>query len=310
MTAAGLTAAPHADLRYLRSAGLVLLAGTFWSIGGVLIRLIESADARQVVLWRSVFILLFVVAVVLVRNRGRLVAPFAAIGWNGALGGLCLAGAFVLFIESMTRTTVANALFILATQPFLTALLGRLILREHVRPATWLAMAVAGIGIGVMVGPELGTGSVLGSLMALGSAFCFALFSIALRRGRATDTSPSIAYAGLFSAIFCAGLLTLENGPSMLLVSHHDLLVCSVLGVVQIGFGMLAYTAGSRHLPAADLTILALGEVVLGPIWVWLVIHEVPSLTTLLGGALVIAATLVQALSGARRRREPTGFVG
>ncbi|MEK0084133.1 DMT family transporter [Benzoatithermus flavus] len=289
------------DLTYLRSAILVVLAGTFWSTGGVLVKLAEAADARQIVLWRSLFVFLFLVVVLGIRQRGALLRTFRTAGWNGVLGGWCLVGAFLGSIEAFTRTTVANVMFILAAQPFLAALFARLLLGERVGRQTWLAMAAAIVGVTIMVAPGLALGGASGSLLALASAVSFALFSVTLRRGRYGDGSPSIVWGALFSALVAFLLVVAGKGADAVLVGRHDLLICAAMGIGQIGCGMLAFAAGSRHLPAADLTLLALTEVILGPVWAWLVVGEVPPTATLAGGALVLGATALQALSGARR---------
>lgn len=289
------------DALYLRSAALVVLAGIFWSTGGVLVKLVEAADARQIVLWRSVFVLLFMAGVMAARLKGDLLTGLRAAGWNGILGGVCLAGAFLGAIEAFTRTTVANVLFILAAQPFLAALFARLILGEAVRRRTWLTMLVAVGGVVVMVAPGLALGGDSGTAMALGSAVSFALFSVTLRRGRSGDGAFSVLWGAVLSGLIALALVASGKGPEALLIGGRDLLACAVMGIVQIGFGMLAFTAGSKHLPAADLTLLALTEVVLGPVWAWLVVGEVPALWTLAGGTLVLAATAAQALGGARR---------
>lgn len=298
---------PALDLVRLRSAGLVLLAGTCWSTGGVLVRLVDEADARQIVLWRSLFIGLFVASVLLLRRCGDLLGGLRAVGWNGVLGGLCLAGAFVGFVEALTRTTVANAVFLLAAQPLLAALFARLLLGERVSRTTWLAMLTAAAGIAVMMAPGLRFGDVAGSLMALGAALGFALFSVSLRRGRHGDTTPSILYAALFSATGCALLLASSGGIESLLIPPWDLLLCAVMGIGQIGCGMLAFAAGSRHLTAAELGLLALSEVVLGPVWAWLALGEIPASSTLMGGALVLAAAAAQAIAGAAPRSLTAG---
>jgi drug/metabolite transporter (DMT)-like permease len=299
---AATAALPRVDSLYLRSAALVVMAGVFWSTGGVLVKLVEAADAHQIVLWRSVFVLLFMAAVLGFRLKGGLLSAFRTAGWNGVLGGICLTGAFLGAIEAFTRTTVANVLFILAAQPFLAALFARVLLAETVRTRTWLAMLAAVAGVVLMVAPGLALGGADGTLAALASAVSFALFSVTLRRGRHGDGAPSVLYGALFSAGLATVLVTGAEGPEGLLIDGPDMLACAAMGIVQIGFGMLAFTAGSRHLPAADLTLLALTEVVLGPVWAWLVVGEVPAVWTLLGGALVLGATAAQAMGGVRRR--------
>jgi RarD protein len=292
---------PATDLVYLRSAGLVVLAGLLWSMGGVLVKLVEEANAVQIVLYRSLFVIPVAAAFIVFRSGASVVTSLRAVGWNGLFGGLCLATAFITFVTALTLTTVANAVFLLATTPFLAALLGRLILGERIRRITWLAMTVAGLGVVVIAAPGIGPGRIASTLLVLASCVAFALFSITLRRGRSLDGMPSLLIAALLSALLCAIILTLSRGPASLAVSRHDLLACAVMGIVQIGCGLFAFTAGSRHLPAADLTLLAQTEVVLAPVWAWLVIGEVPVFWTMMGGVMVLAALTLQAVVGARR---------
>jgi DME family drug/metabolite transporter len=292
-------AAPGADLVYLRSAGFVLLAGLFWSTGGVLVKLVEAADSIQIVLWRSLFVLPVVAAFIAARGSG--VAGLRGIGWNDFVGGCLLAAAFVTFVTALTLTTVANAVFVLAATPFMAALLGRLILGEAIHRSTWLAMAAAGLGVAIIAAPGLGSGRLAGTLLALASCLSFALFSVTLRRGRALDGTPSLLLAALISAAVCGMILVLGRGPGALAIGRHDLLACAAMGIVQIGCGLIAFTLGARHLPAADLTLLAQTEVVLAPVWAWLVVGEVPAFWTLVGGGIVLAAVLAQAVAGTRR---------
>ena len=252
-------------------------------------------------LYRSLFVIPVVAGFMAVRGGGAAFASLGAVGWNGLLGGLCLAAAFIGFVTALTLTTVANAVFVLATTPFLAALLGRLMLREPVRPVTWLTMALAGLGVVVIAAPGIGPGRLAGTVLALVSCASFALFSITLRRGKAIDGTPSLLIAALLAAAICAVMLLLGRGPASLAISRHDLLACGVMGIVQIGCGLVAFTVGSRHLPAADLTLLAQTEVVLAPVWAWLVIGEVPAFWTLVGGAMVLGALSLHAVAGARR---------
>ena len=293
-------AAPATDLLYARSAALVVLAGTLWSMGGFLVKLVEAADSIQIVLYRSLFVIPVAAAFIIARGGGLLHST-RALGWNGLLGAICLAGAFVTYVTALTMTTVANAAFVLATTPFVTALLAWLILGEPVRRDTWLAMTLAGTGVAVIAAPGIGAGGLAGLALALFSCLCFALFSVTLRRGRSVDGTPSLLMAALLAAGACAVILSLDRGMGALAIGHRDLLACSVMGIVQIGCGLVAFTAGSRHLPAADLALLAQTEVILSPVWAWLVIGEVPAFWTLVGGSMVLAAVTVQALGGARR---------
>jgi drug/metabolite transporter, DME family len=293
------------DRDYAQGVVLVALAGVFWSVGGLLIRLIEAANAWQIVLYRSLALALTLALIVALRHRGRLVRAFGEAGWNGAAAGVALSGGFIGFVLALHHTTVANATFMLGASPFFGALLGRLVLGEALRRATALAMAAALAGILVMVGGGLVLGSIRGSLLALGASLSFAIFSVLLRRGREHDMLPCAALAGAVSALIALPVV-LAGAPSLaeaLLLTPRDLLLCAIMGVVQVGCGLTVFTLGARHVPVAELTLLSLTELALAPIWVWLAIGEVPSSYTLLGGTIIVAAITLQALSGARRPR-------
>jgi len=293
------------DPDYARGVVLVALAGVFWSLGGLLIRLIETASGWQIVLFRSIALVLTLSLIIALRHRGRLVAAFRQAGWNGVAAGSMLAGGFIGFVLALQHTSVANAVFMLGASPFFAAFLGRLVLGEPIRRPTALAMAAALAGILVMVGGGLVIGTIRGNLLALGASLGFAIFSVLLRRGREHDMLPCVAIAGAISALIALPVV-LAGAPSVtaaLLLSPRDLALCAIMGAVQVGCGLTVYTLGARHVPVAELTLLSLTELALAPIWVWLAVNEVPSGYTLLGGAIIITAITYQALSGARRRR-------
>jgi len=293
------------DPDYAKGVVLVALAGVFWSLGGLLIRLIETASGWQIVLFRSIALVLTLGVIIALRHRGRLVAAFRDAGCNGVAAGFALAGGFIGFVLALQHTSVANAVFMLGASPFFAAFLGRLVLGEPIRRPTALAMAAALAGILVMVGGGLVIGTIRGNLLALGASLGFAIFSVLLRRGREHDMLPCVAIAGAISALIALPVV-LAGAPSVtaaLLLSPRDLALCAIMGAVQVGCGLTVYTLGARHVPVAELTLLSLTELALAPIWVWLAVNEVPSGYTLLGGAIIITAITYQALSGARRRR-------
>jgi drug/metabolite transporter (DMT)-like permease len=305
------TAAPEAGARpdagYLFGVAMVTLAGGFWSIGGILVRWIEAADAWQIIFYRSAALALSVTLLVAIRHRGRLLAAFAGAGWNGALAGACLSGGFIGYVLALHHTTVANAVFMLGTAPFFAAVLGRWCLGEAVRPATWLALAVALAGIALMVGGSLVLGTIAGSLLALVASLSFAGFNVLLRRGRDTDMMPCVVIAGAIAALIALPVVaaTHPDLASAFALSARDLVLCLIMGAVQVGLGLAVFTLGARHVSAVELALLAMTELFLAPLWVWLGVGEVPSAWTLAGGAVVMAAITFQALSGARRRRPP-----
>jgi drug/metabolite transporter (DMT)-like permease len=295
------------DPAYARGIGLVLLAGAFMSIGGIVIRLMEGATPWQIVGYRAIALGATLLVTLAVRNRESLVTAFRKAGRTGVVAGTCIAAANTCFIFSITHTTVANSLFLLSAAPFLAALLGRLLIGEAVRRATWLAMGVALVGVSVMVGEGIAVGGLFGNLAGLGAALGFAGFTVALRSGKAVDMLPAVCI-GAAVATLVAGAMALAGGDG-LRITAYDLGLCALLGVAQVSFGLIVFTLGSRHVPAAELALLSLTEVVLGPIWVWLAIGEVPSELTIIGGAILMTAIAGQALGGLRRRRPPIGVV-
>ncbi len=291
---------------FLRGRGLVLLSGVLLSIGGPLIRLIDSANEWQFLTYRAGALVAVLLVIVAARYPGRVIATLRAAGGTALLAGFCLAGAFLGFVFSITHTTVANTLFLLSAAPFAAALLGWLILGETVSRATWIAMLGAFAGVAVMIGEGIAESDLFGDLAALGAALGFAAFSVALRSGRGVDMIPAVIFAGVISGITSAAVAYLLGAG--LTVPLRDVGLSFIYGGVGIGGGLLLYTLGSRYVPAAELVLLSLTEVILGPLWVWLAFAEMPSRPTLLGGAVLLASITWLTVHGARRAR-PTPIV-
>lgn len=289
------------DAGFLRGRGLVLLSGVAMSIGGPLIRLIDSANEWQFLTYRASALVAVLLIVIALRYPGRVVSTLRAAGGTGLLAGFCLAGAFLGFVFSITHTTVANTLFLLSAAPFAAALLGWLVLGETVSRATWIAMLGAFAGVAVMIGEGIAESDLFGDLAALGAALGFAAFSVALRRGRGVDMIPAVLFAGIISGITSAAVAYLLG--TGLDVPLRDVGLSFIYGGVGIGGGLLLYTLGSRHVPAAELVLLSLTEVILGPLWVWLAFAETPSRPTLLGGVILLASITWLTIHGARRAR-------
>ncbi|MEX2629619.1 MAG: DMT family transporter [Tistlia sp.] len=293
--------------RLARGRALVLLATVFWSIGGPLVRFIESAEAWQILFYRSSSLVVFLLAWLLLTEGRRLPAMLRAAGWPAVLAGLCIGATFSLYILAITQTTVANVLFLLSCSPILGAVLGQFLLGEAVRRTTWIAMAIALVGVGVMVGDGLAAGGALGDLLGLAAALGFALYSVVLRWRKKADMLPSVLYGGLFGTLFATTLCLIGGLPFVL--SPADTLFALLLGTLNLGVGLVLYTRGARLLPVAEGTLLSLLEVVLGPLLTWLLVAEVPKLSTLIGGAILLPAVLIYASTGLRRRRPPTAMV-
>lgn len=283
-----------------RGVILVLCAGVLWSTVGLGIRLIEEATVWQILLYRSLSLSIFLYIVIRLRS-GR--SPFALLrhaGMASTLGALALVAAYAGGIYAIQSTSVANAMLLFATAPFMAAVLGWLILREPVRRITWVAIAVAIAGIGIMVWDTSGGVALLGSLAALGSALGFAIFTIVLRWGKSGEMLPSVFLSGIFAIAITAAICLARDLP--LVLSLRDGGIAMSMGVFQVGAGLVLYTLGSKSLPAAELTLLSLAEVLLAPLWVWLILGETVTLNTLIGGTVLLGAIAGNAVSGKRRK--------
>lgn len=281
----------------------VFAAGVLWSTVGLGIRLIEEAVVWQILFYRSISLSVFLYIVIRIRSGESPFTQLRHVGFPAVVAGLALVAAYSGGIYAIQSTSVANAMLLFATAPFMAAVLGRVVLAEAVRPATWIAIAVAIAGIAVMVADKSGDVAIKGSLAALGSAFGFAVFTVALRWGKSGEMLPSIFLSGLFAIVITFLVCQVLEFPVTL--SVRDGSIAMGMGVFQVGAGLILYTLGSRSLPAAELTLLSLAEVLLGPLWVWLFLGETAAFNTLVGGVILLAAIVGNAISGKRRRPPP-----
>ena len=294
--------APAAPVPETRASGylLVILAGVMWSTVGLGIRLIEEALVWQILLYRSFGLTALLYIVIRLRTGEDPLRLVRLGGWPTFIGGAALVAAYTGGIYAIQKTSVADALLLFATAPFMTAVLAWIILREKVRPHTWIAILAACGGIGVMVSDTSGVSSLTGNIAALLSALGFAVFTIALRWGRKGEMLPAVFVSGLM-AIVVMGVICLMLGLPLVL-TPQDGGIALGMGVFQVGAGLVLYTIGSKHVPAAELTLLSLAEVVLGPLWVWLFLGETVSAATAIGGAVLLAAIGFNAMMGIRRK--------
>jgi drug/metabolite transporter (DMT)-like permease len=300
----GRAAGPSPDAsRSHRARGFALALGAtfFWSLAGILIRLIGAATSWHIILYRSLGAAAMIAGMIAVVHRGRVAETIRLAGWPAVLAGVCSSASSVLFILALGRVTVANATFMGGITPFLAAIGAQAILGERVPRRAWGAMALAALGVAVMLGGGLALGQLAGNLLALGSAVTFAGHALLLRFNRQSDMLPAVLYAGLFGMLFgLAALGVLGVSPR---VPSRDLLLALAMGAVQLGGGLVLYTRASRHLPAAELQLVATAELVLAPIWVWLGVGEAPGAATVVGGGLVLLAILAQAVGAPDRPR-------
>ncbi len=294
---------------------LVASAALCWSLGGALVRLTEGVDSWQIILYRSITVLICM-AVLIVHAHGR--RTFAAIrlaGVNAAIAGMAVAVAGLTFIIALFYTTVAQAIFMVGVTPFLSAMLGLWILRERVPSITWIAMLIAILGMAIILyGNGTGEGSLMGTILAIYSAFAFSCYAVLLRWGQKTEMSVALIWNAIF--LIAAALLVLllptgirqDHGIAELNIGPVNTLICLVMGAVQLTLGLMLFTWGSRSVPAAQLSLIALVEPVFSPLWAWLVANELPPLLTFVGGAVILGAIVLQTAASARGRasRDPS----
>ena len=272
----------------------MLVAGLMLSLSGVTLRHIESASGWQILFYRSLTFFVVVTLYLVFRYRTRVVRAFVTTGRPGLVVAVSLGLGSACYVFALLLTTVANALFIISSAPFVTAVLGWIVLRERVRPLTWFTMTIALAGIAIMFVNGIQSGRLLGNIVALGPAVSFAIMLVTLRRAADRDMIPAICLAGFVGAAL--GFTMADT----LILSRHDLALCLFLGVFQYTGGFVLITLGARYLPAAEVALLSLAETVLAPVWVWLGVGEVPTVLTLAGGAIVLSAVVAQAVTGMR----------
>jgi drug/metabolite transporter (DMT)-like permease len=267
----------------------IALAALAWSTAGVLQRRL-TVDLPTQIAGRALFATIGLLAFVAIGERRELRAAVLGMGRGGLGFAVGMAVSSACFIVALNHTTVANVLFLQAAAPFVAALLAWLLLHERLSRATGVAMAVALVGVGIMVGGPGGFSAGVGFAVAMTIAFAagivFARHRLDVSMGPATCLGQLIAFAA-FAPFSHPGH-----------VHVHDLGYLAALGVGQMGLGLIFLVVGARLIPAAEVALITLLEVVLGPLWVWLADGERPATATLAGGVVVVAAVALQAGDG------------
>jgi drug/metabolite transporter (DMT)-like permease len=269
---------------------LVALAALAWSSAGVLQRRLDLDAATQIA-GRAVFAALALALFVAVTERGHVVRATRSIGWAGIGFAVCLALASGAFIAALNHTSVARVLFIQAISPVLASLLAWIALSEPVDRRTAIALATAIAGVALMLGAP-GSGNLEGDVLALIMASAFAVALVISRHRKDVSMAPATFLSQvLLIAVFWPFAALAE-------VPRSDIPELAAMGAGQIGLGLALLTVGARLIPAAQVALITLLEVVLGPLWVWLAYDERPETATLAGGAIVIVAILIQTSGG------------
>ena len=287
---------------------VVLVAGLLWSFGPYVVRHIDEA---QQVPWQYLFTRGIVIFTILnlflyLEEGNQFIDNYKRVGISGLIGGVGLGIAMISFIYSITNTSAAVTLLCLAAMPFITALLGFMFLKETISINVWVSISIAAIGILIMAIDNAGKNTILGLVFGLLSSVGFAVFSITLRWRKETPKFTTVAIAGLFCCLFSGVMIFtndlnfLSTGKNHALFATHGTLVC---------LGLILYSIGSKHIPAAELTLLSLTEVIGGIFWVWLPllgINEIPSQSTVIGGFFIFLSIIYYSLIIRTNRR----FIG
>ncbi len=264
----------------------IVLAALAWSTAGVLQRELEVNTATQIA-GRAVFAALALLVFVAAMERGHVVSAFTSMRGASLAVAALTALASGCFIVALNHTTVANVLFMQAASPIAAALIAWVALRESISRRTVVAMAVALVGVGLMVGGPGGAQG-LGLVLSVVMMFAFALGVVITRHRRDISMAPAICLSQIFLIVAAAPFA--EPGT----IGSRDLLFMVILGVGQMGLGLAFLTLGARLIPAAEVALITLLEIVLAPLWVWLTISETPATATLVGGVVLIAAVILQ----------------
>lgn len=287
---------------HLHRKGIALAVAAMLVISpdAMLIRLMQAAGPWDIAFLRTLFMGLALAGYLLVRHgRAGTVRVFGRLGRLGVLASLVQGITQICFVASVTQTDVANTLVILATMPLFAGLIGWIALREAVAPRTLAAILVAFTGILVIFSGSLGTGNLVGDLLALTAAACLGGNLVLLRHA-----GPGIILAVLCLGGFVGAAISVWFADP-LAVPAHDLALLGYMGLVQTPLAFVLFFNGTRFLPAAEIALMSLIETVLGPLWVWLAVGETPTMQALAGGTLVLSAILLNsalAMQAGRRR--------
>ncbi|MDM8544484.1 DMT family transporter [Desulfococcaceae bacterium HSG9] len=259
----------------------------------LIIRLIE-APRPTLIFWRGLLLSISLTIFFLIRYRTNALGVLRQIGIPGLLCGLCFCGSTIMFVTSITLTAAANTLVIISIAPLFAAVLSHFFLAETAPLRTWMTILVCFIGILSIFAGNLGSGALLGDLCAVGAAIFLASYFVIVRHARAVNMVPALIISGLMVAILVSPF------AHPLSISMRDFTLLLILGCVILPLSFALMTIGPRYLPAPEVGLILLLETVLGPVWVWFGLGEIPDSATVIGGIAVVSALTIHLLLGYR----------
>ena len=267
---------------------LVFLGACALSFGGLIVKSFDGSTLWQILFWRSLFFIGVITIFLMFSYKGKVFSALYKSGVPGLIGGIILSIGFASYVFAMYETTVANANFIIQTQALFLAIFGYVFLKEKISKITLTCIITAVVGIILMLGSSLTPGQMTGNLVAFIMPISFAILILIVRKYPKVDMIPLQLVAGIF-----ATLIGFFMSPSII-VSTNDIFLGFIAGFFQVGLGFIFITIGARTTPSAMVGIIMLSESVLGPIWAFLFVSEIPSLYGLIGGAIILFAVLLQ----------------
>ena len=270
---------------------LVLLGAICLSFGGIIVKSFEGANLWQILFWRQFFFSIVVALYLLISFKKNFFKSFRSSGLPGVIAGVFLGVGFSAYVFAMYHTTVANTLFIISTETIFLALFGYIFLKEKINLVTLISIIMGMSGVLLIIGSSLSIQSntqFFGNIVAFIMPISFAVLVVIVRKYPKIDMVPSQFIAGGIAALI--GYLV----AGKLSVSPHDLFLGFLAGTFQIGFGFIMITIGSQTTPAAVVGILMLTEAVFGPLWALLFINEIPPITVIIGGSIIVLAILFE----------------
>ncbi|NND02775.1 MAG: DMT family transporter [Acidimicrobiia bacterium] len=288
------------SLSYRQGAAIVLFGGLMFSFTPLIFRGLEEATDWQFLVLRSGAMVAVLLLVVLLR-RGKRPVRFDNVTWRTWLAAILMASMSALFILALARTTAALVTFLLAAAPFFGALFGWIVMRERVSGPSVGAIAMAVVGVAVMVGSGIEAGDALGVLLAALIPLLLGLYNVLIRSaGEELDPLVPSVLAGIVLVAAATSVALTQTGISF---TTRDLMLGLLAGAVVMGVGLPLFNLGHRYVPTAQVSLLNLTEIVLAPLWVWLWLGETPRTGTLFGGAIVLAAVVYLVLASDRALR-------
>jgi drug/metabolite transporter (DMT)-like permease len=278
--------------------GVAYVAGSalLWSLSGLFMRSIQT-DLMTILFLRGIVSGTTVFVLFVAIKRRQSLKIIAAMRWPTFAAALLSALSMISGLGSLYYTSIADSMVIYATVPFLTAGAAYLFIGERPNRVTIAASLIAFAGVVYMVTDSDGQGSLLGKGLAVMMSLTVASLAIVMRKHRDVQMLPAMAASAWLCSLFT--LWFAHPGT----VGGSDIVLILLFGVVQNGLGLALYTFGARLIPAVDASLLTSLEVPLTPLWVWIFMNEVPSRSTQIGGAIVLAALFGHMIAELRRNR-------